>query len=138
MGGVVVGIVIVTHGEMASGLIQAAEMIVGEQEQLQPVHLREADDVEGLMERVEQAITENESGDGVLIMVDLPGASPFNASARIAMQQEGLAIVTGVNLPMLAEALVQRNGSSLTDLVEISKQAGKQGVKDLSEILNPK
>jgi PTS system mannose-specific IIA component len=64
----VVGIVIVTHGEMASGLIQAAEMIVGKQEQLQPVHLREADDVEGLMERVEQAITENESGDGVLIM----------------------------------------------------------------------
>lgn len=133
-----VGIVIVTHGEMASGLIEAAEMIVGEQDQLYPVHLREMDDVEGLMERVEQAIAENNSGDGVLVLVDLPGASPFNASARIAMQRDDLAVVTGVNLPMLAEVLVKRSGTSLADLVETSKQAGKQGVKDLSEILNPK
>jgi len=133
----VVGIVIVTHGRMATGLIEAAEMIVGEQEALVPVHLQEMDDVEGLMERVTKAVSQVDSGQGALIMVDLPGASPFNASARIAMQQDNIGVVTGVNLPMLAETLVQRDGSSIQELINIAKNAGMIGIKDLSEILNP-
>jgi len=133
----VVGIVIVTHGRMATGLIEAAEMIVGEQEALVPVHLQEMDDVEGLMERVSKAVSKVDSGQGALIMVDLPGASPFNASARIAMQQDNIGVVTGVSLPMLAETLVQRNGSSIQELIDIAKNAGMIGIKDLSEILNP-
>ena len=132
-----VGIVIVTHGRMATGLIEAAEMIVGEQEALVPVHLQEMDDVEGLMERVSKAVSKVDSGQGALIMVDLPGASPFNASARIAMQQDNIGVVTGVSLPMLAETLVQRNGSSIQELIDIAKNAGMIGIKDLSEILNP-
>jgi PTS system mannose-specific IIA component len=133
----VVGIVVVTHGEMAAGLIQAAEMIVGKQEQLSPVHLLEMDAVEGLMERVEESIGQNDTGEGILLLVDLPGASPFNACARLAMQREGLKLISGVNLPMLAELLVQRPSHTLSELVEIAKQAGKFGIKDLSEILNP-
>jgi PTS system mannose-specific IIA component len=133
----VVGIIVVTHGEMAAGLIQAAEMIVGKQEQLSPVHLLEMDAVEGLMERVEESIGQDDTGDGILLLVDLPGASPFNACARLAMQREGLKLISGVNLPMLAELLVQRPSHTLSELVEIAKQAGKFGIKDLSEILNP-
>jgi PTS system mannose-specific IIA component len=133
----VVGIVIVTHGRMATGLIEAAEMIVGEQEALVPVHLQEMDDVEGLMERVTKAVSQVDSGQGALIMVDLPGASPFNASARLAMQQDNIGVVTGVNLPMLAETLVQRDGSSIQELIDTAKNAGVIGIKDLSEILNP-
>ncbi len=132
-----VGIVIVTHGRMATGLIEAAEMIVGEQEALVPVHLQEMDDVEGLMERVTKAVSQVDSGQGALIMVDLPGASPFNASARIAMQQDNIGVVTGVSLPMLAETLVQRDGSSIQELIDIAKNAGMIGIKDLTEILNP-
>lgn len=132
-----VGIVIVTHGRMATGLIEAAEMIVGEQEALVPVHLQEMDDVESLMERVTKAVSQVDSGQGALIMVDLPGASPFNASARIAMQQDNIGVVTGVSLPMLAETLVQRDGSSIKELIDIAKNAGMIGIKDLSEILNP-
>jgi mannose/fructose/sorbose-specific phosphotransferase system IIA component len=122
---------------MAAGLIQAAEMIVGKQEQLSPVHLLEMDAVEGLMERVEESIGQNDTGEGILLLVDLPGASPFNACARLAMQREGLKLISGVNLPMLAELLVQRPSHTLSELVEIAKQAGKFGIKDLSEILNP-
>lgn len=132
-----VGVVIVTHGEMAAGVIQAAEMIVGKKGALLPVHLLEMDDVEGLMDRIEKAIAQVESDQGAIVLVDLPGASPFNASARIAMQREKLGIVTGVNLPMLAEILIKRDGSSLEELIDIAKNAGRNGVKDLSEILNP-
>jgi PTS system mannose-specific IIA component len=131
-------IIIVTHGEMAAGLIQAAEMIVGEQEDLIPLHLKEMDSVEDLKDRIEEVLPDPNTKQNVLLMVDLPGASPFNASARIAMERENLAIVTGVNLPMLAEVLIHRPNSTLEELVEMAKKFGRDGIKDLDEILNPK
>lgn len=133
-----VGILVVAHGEMASGLLDAARMIVGDQEALLALSLQEMEDVEGLMDKVEGAISQVDTGEGVLVLVDLPGASPFNASARIAMQREGIEVVTGVNLPMLAELLVMRDGSSLEELVDIAKEAGISGVRTLSEILEKK
>jgi len=131
----VVGIILVTHGEMATGLLDAARMIVGPKEGIETIQLREEDDVEGLMARIEAAIQKVDDGEGVLIMVDLPGASPFNASARLAMTREHVGLITGVNLPMLAETLVQRDGKSLEALTEIAREAGSSGVKTLSEIL---
>ncbi|UCF62178.1 MAG: PTS sugar transporter subunit IIA [Anaerolineaceae bacterium] len=133
-----VGVLVVAHGEMASGLLDAARMIVGDQEALLALSLQEMEDVEGLMDKVEGAISQVDTGEGVLVLVDLPGASPFNASARIAMQREGIEVVTGVNLPMLAELLVMRDGSSLEELVDIAKEAGISGVRTLSEILEKK
>jgi PTS system mannose-specific IIA component len=133
-----VGVLVVAHGEMASGLLDAARMIVGDQEALLALSLQEMEDVEGLMDKVEQAISQIDTGEGVLVLVDLPGASPFNASARIAMQREGIEVVTGVNLPMLAELLVMRDGSSLEECVDIAKEAGISGVRTLSEILKKK
>lgn len=133
-----VGVLVVAHGEMASGLLDAARMIVGDQEALLALSLQEMEDVEGLMAKVEEAISQVDTGEGVLVLVDLPGASPFNASARIAMQREGIKVVTGVNLPMLAELLVMRDGSSLDELVDIAKEAGISGIRTLSEILKKK
>ena len=133
-----VGVLVVAHGEMAAGLLDAARMIVGEQEALLGLSLQEMEDVEGLMAKVEEALSQVDGGEGVLVMVDLPGASPFNASARIAMQREGIEVVTGVNLPMLAELLVSREGRSLAELVNIAKEAGTSGIRTLSEILNRK
>jgi mannose/fructose/sorbose-specific phosphotransferase system IIA component len=123
---------------MASGLLDAARMIVGDQEALLALSLQEMEDVEGLMAKVEEAISQVDTGGGVLVLVDLPGASPFNASARIAMQREGIGVVTGVNLPMLAELLVMRDGSSLEECIDIAKEAGISGVRTLSEILKKK
>ncbi|HEY43190.1 MAG TPA: PTS sugar transporter subunit IIA [Anaerolineae bacterium] len=131
-----VGVLVVAHGEMAAGLLDAARMIVGEQEALLALSLQEMEDVEGLMAKVEEAISQVDGGEGVLVLVDLPGASPFNASARIAMTREGIEVITGVNLPMLAELLVLREGSSLEELVDIAKEAGTSGARTLSEILN--
>jgi len=133
----VVGIVIVSHGDMADGLLDAAHMIVGEQEGLATVSLREMDAVEGLMERVATAIQKVDAGDGVLVLVDLFGASPFNASARLAMQGDSnMEVISGVSLPMLVELMVQREGESLEKLVQVALEAGTSGVRTLSQTLN--
>lgn len=134
-----VGIVIVSHGDMAEGLLDAARMIVGEQEGIVTVSLREMDAVEGLMERVAAAIEKVDSSDGVLVLVDLFGASPFNASARLAMEGDSkIEVIAGVSLPMLVELAVQRDGESLERLVNIAREAGTSGIRTLSETLGGK
>lgn len=131
-----VGIVIVCHGDMADGLLDAARMIVGEQEGVAAVSLREMDAVEGLMERVAAAIEKVDTGDGTLVLVDLFGASPFNASARLAMQGDSkIEVITGVNLPMLLELAVHGDGATLEQLVEIALEAGTSGIETLSQAL---
>jgi PTS system mannose-specific IIA component len=131
-----VGIVLVSHGEMATGMLDAARMIVGEQERTLAIGLNEMDDVEGLMERIAAAVDEVDTGDGVLLLVDAFGASPFNASARLAMQRKNIEVITGMNLPMLLELAVQRDGQSLDGLVQIALDAGKSSIRTLSDTLN--
>jgi PTS system mannose-specific IIA component len=120
---------------MAEGLLDAARMIVGEQEGIVGVGLMVSDDVESLMERVAHAVEQVESGDGTLLLVDVFGASPFNASARLAMAGGNLEVLSGVSLPMVLELAVQREGQSLSELVAVAREAGASGIKTLSETL---
>lgn len=129
---------IVCHGEMAEGMLDAARMIVGKQDGIVAVNLREEDSVESLMDRIAAAIEEVDHGDGVLILVDVFGASPFNASARLAVQRDQIEVISGVSLPMLLELAVQREGQSLTKLVEVAREAGMSGIRTLSETLDKK
>jgi len=131
-----VGVVVVTHGKMAEGLIDAVQMIVGEQEQLESIGLFEMEAVEDLMGKIESALDRVKKEDGALLLVDLPGASPFNASARLGMGADDVDVVTGVNLPMLAELLVLREGKTLQELVALAKDSGITGIKSLADILN--
>lgn len=130
-----VGVVLVSHGSMAQGTLEAASMIVGTQGGIATVTLREGDSVEGLMECVAAAIEEVDEGHGVLVLVDLFGASPFNASARLAMERDGIEVIAGMSLPMLVELMTRRQGETLAELVASTRQAGIQGVRTLSEAL---
>ncbi|MBN1265186.1 MAG: PTS sugar transporter subunit IIA [Anaerolineales bacterium] len=136
--GPLVGIVVVSHGRLAEGLTDAVQMIVGPQEQLEAIALLETEAVEDLMEKIEASIKKVEKGEGVLIFVDIPGASPFNASARIAMENKAIRVVSGMNLPMLAEVLVSREGSDLESLQKLALQSGRDGIKSLQDILDQK
>lgn len=130
-----VGIVLVSHGEMANGMLEAARMIVGEQEGVATVSLTEMDAVEGLMERVAAALDRVDTGDGALILVDVFGASPFNAGSRLAMQRPKVEVVSGMNLPMLLELAIKREGRDLEECTAIAREAGTTGVRTLSNAL---
>jgi mannose PTS system EIIA component len=129
-----IGIVLISHGRFAEGLLDAAEMIVGEMENVVCIGLEPMDDIDLLVERIQEAVNAVDIGDGALLMVDLFGASPFNASGRLALaQQDRLELITGMNLPMLVELLVQREGLSLKQASQIALDAGKSGVSRLSD-----
>lgn len=133
-----VGIVLVSHGSMAEGMLDAARMIVGDQEGIMAINLEEMDDVEGLIEKITAAVEQIDTGDGVIVLVDVFGASPFNASARLTMTRGNMEVITGMNLPMLLELAIHRQGANLEELIKIALDAGSSSIKTLSDTLNSK
>jgi PTS system mannose-specific IIA component len=131
-----IGIVIVTHGGLADGLVDAARMIAGEQAALGTVALMDTDAVDGLKPRVEEVLQQVDQGDGVLLLVDMMGASPFNVCGRLAAERDDVELITGVNLPMLLEVALSREGAAFDVVVGTAKQAGLNSIKVLSESLS--
>ncbi len=129
-----ISVLVVSHGALAEGLVDAMQMITGPQEQVAALGLAESEAPENLIDRIEEAIDTLDDGDGVLIMVDLYGATPFNSSSRLFMESDKqIEIVTGVNLPMLVEIVISREGQNLTDLVNHAYQSGMEGIKMLPD-----
>jgi len=129
-----IGIVLISHGGLAAGLCDAAEMITGEIDQLECISLQPMDDIDQLVDRIQEAVKKVDVGEGALLLVDLFGASPFNACGRLALaQQDRYELVTGMNLPMLVELVVQREGLTIKEASQIAFEAGKSGVSRLSD-----
>lgn len=131
-----VGIIIASHGEFASGIKQSGSMIFGEQENVVAVTLLPSEGPENIRKKMEQAIASFE-GEQVLFLVDLWGGTPFNqASALVEEQKDSRAIVSGLNLPMLIEAYASRLSMDTAHKIatHILKEA-KAGVKILPENL---
>ena len=100
-----VNFIIASHGEFAAGIRQSGQMIFGEQENVQVVTFMPNEGPEDLMKKYDDALATFEPEGQVLFLVDLWGGSPFNAATRIQAQHEDrMAIVSGLNLPMLVEA----------------------------------
>jgi PTS system mannose-specific IIA component len=125
----VIGLVIVSHGPLADGLKAAAEMIVGPQPQLRAVGMHPAADMDQLRAEIERAVAEVGGAAATLVLVDLLGGSPGNASAYLALR--GTPVVCGVNLPMLLEVLVARADLTPSQLAECALAAGMDSIQDL-------
>src|SRR5581483_10699220 len=95
-----VGVVVVTHGLLATELLNAAEMIVGDLPRFVAVSIGWHDDVEVAREAIAVAIAKVDQGAGVLVLTDMFGGTPSNLG--LSMLEAGrIEVLTGVNLPML-------------------------------------
>lgn len=104
------GIVIATHGKLSDGLKDSAEVIIGATNNTATVNLNQGDDVQELGMKIMDAIHEVNQGDGVIVLVDLVSASPYNQSVLVTNDlekelQNSVYIIGGVNLPMLLETI---------------------------------
>lgn len=129
----VIGIVLAGHGGIAGGLRDAAEMILGPQQQLAVVPLRPAENLDEYRDRLAAAVAEVDAGDGALILADLFGGSPCNTAAYVLGPRTE--VVAGVSLPMLLEVLAARQGAVLADLVRIALAAGQEAPVRLADRL---
>jgi len=131
-----ISLLVISHGGLAEGLLDAMQMITGPQEKVLALGLQESEAPEDLIERIREAVETLDDGDGVLIMVDLYGATPFNSSSRLFLEsQKKIEVITGVNLPMLVEIVISREGQTLPDLLEQAFQSGQTGIQKLPDAL---
>lgn len=130
-------VVLVAHGPLASGLRDAIEMIAGPQERMEVVQLLPEDDVEQVSNRLELALGKLgvvQDGEAV-IFADLFGAAPANAAASLLRHRPNIEIVAGMNLPMLLETLLAREGVSARELAQSAVAAGRESVRDVGEVI---
>ncbi|CNL86653.1 PTS system mannose/fructose/sorbose family transporter subunit IIB [Yersinia aleksiciae] len=121
-----------THGAAAEQLLKTAEMILGEQDNVAYIDFVPGENAETLIEKYNGKLTGLETSQGVLFLVDTWGGSPFNAASRIAVDKENYEVVTGVNIPMLAETFMARDDNpSFAELVKVAVETGREGVKAL-------
>ncbi|HAT4363287.1 TPA: PTS sugar transporter subunit IIA [Clostridium perfringens] len=132
-----IGVLVATHGEMANGIFDAIDMICGTQENFNIVSLKRGQDAESFGEELGERINELNSGDGVIVLVDLLGATPMNQSALNLYKSDKVEVITGVNLPMVVTAIMERDCvSDIKELVEKIKNDGKDSVCSVRELLN--
>ena len=129
-----IGIIIVTHGLLADGLVDSAEMILGSLSHIATVRLDEKMTPESLKSQVEYHIANFMGDDGILILTDLRGATPFNVTAPYA-ERSNISVITGTNLPLLIEALTQRNNHDLKTLTNHIVLEGRKGILDVARLI---
>lgn len=104
------GIVIATHGKFSSGLKDSANVIMGATTNIATVSLNQGDEISDFGNKIKAAIQEVDKGNGVVVLVDLVSASPYNQSLLIISELEqvnkdSIHVISGVNLAMLLEAI---------------------------------
>jgi len=127
----------VTHGRLAIELLNAAEAIVGDLQNIAAVSIGWHDDVGMASSMVEKGIRRVDAGSGVLILTDMFGGTPTNIASTF-LDEGVIEVVTGVNLPMLIK-LIQIGAE--VDLAEAAKLVGENGQNNIyiaSTLLSPR
>lgn len=131
-----ISILVSTHGSLGEELVETSKLIIGEHKAVSACCLKQGDDIIVWRENLKRAVEKSDLGEGVLLLTDIFGGSPSNSIAAIlnAMPVE---CITGVNLPMLLEAIGSRESAQgLPALVEACKKAGRDNILDLRVHLN--
>lgn len=130
-----VGILVVSHRRLAEEFIATAELIVGEIDNCVGLSLDPYLPVDDLRQQINQAMNEVNDGDGVIVLTDMFGGTPSNLSLSF-LNQEGIEVVTGVNLPMLLKLAQSRQDHKVDELARIIKDYGRRSISLASEILD--
>jgi PTS system mannose-specific IIA component len=129
-----IGVVVVTHGQLATELVNAAEMIVGDLPQFTAVSIGWHDDANDAREDIERAIERVRGAEGVLLLTDMFGGTPSNLGMTF-LEKDRVEVITGVNLPMLIKLAASRKSTDLLSLAKEMRQHGRDAIWVASDFL---
>ena len=129
-----IGVVLVTHGNLATELVKVMEHVVGPQDQLTTITIDPDDDMEKRREDILNSVQFVDKGLGVIILTDMFGGTPSNLAISI-MEQAEIDIIAGVNLPMLIKLASVRSTESISDAVTQAREAGQKYIMVASQVL---
>jgi PTS system mannose-specific IIA component len=129
-----IGLVLVTHGRLASEFRAALEHVVGSQDQIEAVTIGPDDNVDDRRRDIIEAVKKVDSGDGVVILTDMFGGTPSNLAISV-MSRPKVEVLAGINLPMLIKLAKVRDECSLAEAVAAAQESGRKYITIASRVL---
>ena len=128
------GVVVVTHGQLAHELVNAAEMIAGELVRFEAVALGWHDDPNAARDQIAAAVARVHGPSGVLILTDMFGGTPSNLGITF-LEDDQVEVITGVNLPMLLKLAGLRQATSLLQAAQQTRESGRNAIWVASDLM---
>jgi len=132
-----IGMVLVTHGQLAKEFIAALEHVIGPQRNMTAICIGPDDDMEERRKEILDSVTRADEGQGVVLLTDMFGGTPSNLAISV-LDQGRVEVIAGVNLPMLIKLSSLRDESSLASAVAQAQQAGRKYINVASQLLADK
>lgn len=129
-----IGIVIVTHGNLAREFIAVSEHVVGKQTQLVPICIAPEDNTEQSRDLILSAVSKVDKGKGVVILTDMFGGTPSNLAISV-MGERHVDVIAGVNLPMMIKLLSVRDSLPFKEAVLSAQESGRKYINVASNLL---
>jgi mannose PTS system EIIA component len=131
------GVVVVTHGQLAHELVNAAEMIAGELVRFEAVALGWHDDPNAARDQIAAAVVRVQGPAGVLILTDMFGGTPSNLGITF-LEDDQVEVITGVNLPMLVKlANLERSSAGLLGIARQVREHAREAIRVASDLMRP-
>lgn len=134
---VMIGLVLVAHGQLAHEFHAALEHVVGPQEQIVSVAIGPDDDMEARRVDIVAAIETVDSGSGVIVATDMFGGTPSNLAISV-MDDQDIEVVAGINLPLLIKLAKLRIDQPISATVRDAAEAGRKYIKVARDLLDDK
>jgi PTS system mannose-specific IIA component len=132
-----IGLVLVTHGQLAEEFRRAVEHVVGRQENFETVSIGADDDIEQRRRDILEAVARADSGHGVIILTDMFGGTPSNLAISL-MQPGRIEVIAGMNLPMLIKLSSVRATNDMAASLNDAQTAGRKYINVASQLLSSK
>jgi PTS system mannose-specific IIA component len=134
VGDVMIGLVLVTHGQLAREFVAACEHVVGPQKAVRSICIGPDDDMEARRREILTAVHEVDDGSGVVLLTDMFGGTPSNLAISI-MDKAKVEVIAGVNLPMLIKLVSVRVTDDLPTAVAKAQESGRKYINIASRVL---
>ena len=130
-----IGLIVATHGDLARSLVETGEMVLGGETDLLPFAFEAGGDPQATLRQLRALVRKADLGEGVILLVDLFGGTPGSLALSI-MGDEGVEVLTGVNLPMVLAAATLSPDLTLGEACQAIVVAGSEAIKEAGAILN--
>ena len=130
-----IGMIIITHGNLALELRAAMEHVIGLQKNTEIISINPDDDLEIKKEDIAKSIKKVDNNSGIIILTDMFGGTPSNLAITFLIPEK-IEIISGVNLPMLVKIVELRDSKNLLEVIGAGKDAGQKYISIASEILS--
>ena len=129
-----IGVVVVTHGHLATELLNAAETIVGDLPRFTALSIGWHEDVRDAREEIAQTIERVRGDSGVLLLTDMFGGTPTNLGLTF-LEHGRVEVISGVNLPMLIKVASMTDRVDLLEVARELREHGRNAIWVASDLL---